>query len=61
MPTAKRVLLLTPQLPYPPQQGTAIRNFNLLARLAQPRHHYGAHTATTSERTFAYHAGLAIA
>ncbi|NOZ27939.1 MAG: glycosyltransferase [Chloroflexi bacterium] len=37
MPTAKRVLLLTPQLPYPPQQGTAIRNFNLLARLA--RHH----------------------
>jgi glycosyltransferase involved in cell wall biosynthesis len=37
MSTARRILFLTPQLPYPPQQGTAIRNFNLLARLAQ--HH----------------------
>src|SRR5512136_2552117 len=38
-----RILILTPQLPYPPQaltglaQGTTIRNYNLLARLA--RHH----------------------
>ncbi len=37
MSIPKRILFLTPQLPYPPQQGTAIRNFNLLARLA--RHH----------------------
>ena len=35
-----RILILTPQLPYPPQaltglaQGTTIRNYNLLARLA---------------------------
>lgn len=30
----KRILILTPQLPYPPQQGTAIRNYNLIAHLA---------------------------
>ena len=30
-----RILLLTPQLPYPPHQGTTIRNFNLIAGLAQ--------------------------
>ena len=36
-----RILILTPQLPYPPQsltgfsQGTTIRNFNLLAGLAR--------------------------
>jgi sugar transferase (PEP-CTERM/EpsH1 system associated) len=30
-----RVLLLTPQLPYPPHQGTSLRNFNLIAQLAQ--------------------------
>jgi len=30
----KRILVLTPQLPYPPQQGTAIRNYNLIAHLA---------------------------
>ncbi|MCS7222477.1 MAG: glycosyltransferase [Anaerolineae bacterium] len=35
MSAARRILFLTPQLPYPPQQGTAIRNFNLLARLAR--------------------------
>ena len=29
------LLFLTPQLPYPPRQGTAIRNFNLLRHLAQ--------------------------
>jgi sugar transferase (PEP-CTERM/EpsH1 system associated) len=32
---AKRILVLTPQLPYPPQQGTTIRNYNLIAGLAQ--------------------------
>jgi sugar transferase (PEP-CTERM/EpsH1 system associated) len=31
----KRILFLTPQLPYPPQQGTAIRNFNLIAQVAK--------------------------
>ncbi|MGQ9683653.1 MAG: glycosyltransferase [Anaerolineae bacterium] len=29
-----RILILTPQLPYPPQQGTALRNYNLLRYLA---------------------------
>ncbi|MEW5718372.1 MAG: glycosyltransferase [Chloroflexota bacterium] len=32
-----RLLILTPQLPYPPQQGTTIRNFNIIKHLA-PRH-----------------------
>jgi len=32
-----RILFLTPQLPYPPHQGTTIRNHNLIANLA-PRH-----------------------
>ncbi len=31
----KRILFLTPQLPYPPQQGTAIRNYNLMAQVAK--------------------------
>ncbi len=31
----KRILFLTPQLPYPPQQGTAIRNLNLIAQVAR--------------------------
>lgn len=31
----KRILFLTPQLPYPPQQGTAIRNYNLIAQVAK--------------------------
>ncbi|MBC7223594.1 MAG: glycosyltransferase, partial [Anaerolineae bacterium] len=30
-----KVLFLTPQLPYPPHQGTSIRNFHLLAHLAR--------------------------
>jgi sugar transferase (PEP-CTERM/EpsH1 system associated) len=30
-----KILVLTPQLPYPPQQGTTIRNYNLIAGLAQ--------------------------
>jgi polysaccharide biosynthesis protein PslH len=30
-----RILILTPQLPYPPHQGTTIRNYNLIAGLAQ--------------------------
>jgi glycosyltransferase involved in cell wall biosynthesis len=33
----KKILVLTPQFPYPPQQGTTIRNYNLIAHLAQ--HH----------------------
>ena len=28
------ILFLTPQLPYPPRQGTTIRNFNLIRQLA---------------------------
>ena len=35
-----RVLFLTPQLPYPPHQGTSLRNFNLIAQLAS-RHSIG--------------------
>jgi sugar transferase (PEP-CTERM/EpsH1 system associated) len=31
----KCILFLTPQLPYPPQQGTAIRNYNLIAQVAK--------------------------
>ena len=34
---AKTILLLTPQFPYPPHQGTTLRNYNLIAGLA--RHH----------------------
>ena len=30
----KRILFLTPQLPFPPQQGTAIRNWNLMVQAA---------------------------
>ena len=29
-----KILFLTPQLPYPPHQGTAIRNYNLIAHLS---------------------------
>ena len=29
-----KILFLTPQLPYPPHQGTAIRNYNLIKHLA---------------------------
>lgn len=29
-----RILFLTPQLPYPPHQGTTLRNYNLIANLA---------------------------
>ncbi len=29
-----RILLLTPQLPYPPEQGTSLRNFHILRGLA---------------------------
>ncbi len=31
----RRILFLTPQLPYPPYQGTAIRNFGLIRGLAE--------------------------
>jgi sugar transferase (PEP-CTERM/EpsH1 system associated) len=30
-----KILLLTPQLPYPPQKGTALRNWGLISGLAQ--------------------------
>ena len=30
-----KILFLTPQLPYPPRQGTTIRNYNLIRGLAQ--------------------------
>lgn len=30
-----RILLLTPQLPYPPEQGTSLRNFHILKGLAE--------------------------
>jgi len=30
-----KILFLTPQLPYPPRQGTALRNFHLIEGLAQ--------------------------
>jgi sugar transferase (PEP-CTERM/EpsH1 system associated) len=30
----RRILVLTPQFPYPPHQGTTIRNYNLIAGLA---------------------------
>jgi len=31
----KRILFLTPQFPYPPNQGTTIRNYNLIRRVAR--------------------------
>ena len=31
----RRILFLTPQMPYPPQQGTALRNYNLIAQIAR--------------------------
>lgn len=33
-----RILFLTPQLPYPPHQGTALRNFGLVRGVAQAGH-----------------------
>ncbi|MBN1284736.1 MAG: glycosyltransferase, partial [Anaerolineae bacterium] len=35
---AKHILFLTPQLPYPPHQGTALRNFGLIRGAAQAGH-----------------------
>ena len=31
---SQRILVLTPQFPYPPHQGTTMRNYNLIAGLA---------------------------
>ena len=31
----RRILILTPQLPYPPQQGTSLRNYHILRGLAE--------------------------
>lgn len=39
--SAKRILFLTPQLPYPPHQGTALRNYGLIKGLADRGHHVG--------------------
>jgi glycosyltransferase involved in cell wall biosynthesis len=33
--TSKQILVLTPQFPYPPHQGTTLRNYNLIAGLAR--------------------------
>jgi polysaccharide biosynthesis protein PslH len=33
--TRHRILFLTPQLPFPPEQGTALRNLNLLCEVAK--------------------------
>ncbi len=35
MPDSLRILFLTPRLPYPPEQGAALRNFNLLRYLGR--------------------------
>ena len=57
-----RILILTPQLPYPPQsltgfsQGTTIRNFNLLAGLAR-RHTVDLLTFLTPEERRGKEAG----
>ncbi len=32
--TRRRILFLTPQMPYPPEQGAAIRNYNLIVQVA---------------------------
>ncbi len=36
--SAQRVLFLTPQLPYPPHQGTAIRNWHIIRHVAAGRY-----------------------
>lgn len=33
-----KILFLTPQLPYPPQKGTTLRNYNLIAHLASEKY-----------------------
>jgi sugar transferase (PEP-CTERM/EpsH1 system associated) len=45
-----RLLILAPQLPYPPHQGTSLRNFNLIAGLAS-RHRVHLLCFTTPEHT----------
>lgn len=35
---SKRILFITPQLPYPPHQGTTIRNYGLISALAARGH-----------------------
>ncbi len=36
---SKRILFLTPQLPYPPDRGTVLRNFGLIQGLSKRGHH----------------------
>jgi len=43
---AERILILTPQFPYPPHQGTTIRNYNLIKGLAQ---HHDVHLLSFGE------------
>ena len=38
--SGRRILFLTPQLPYPPEQGAAIRNYHLITQVAK-RHDIG--------------------
>ena len=45
-----RILLLTPQVPYPPHQGTTIRNFNII-RGVSDRHDLSLLTYYTKENT----------
>ena len=52
-----QILILTPQLPYPPRQGTTIRNFNLIAQLAA-RHEVHLLTFVESEGQLAEAAPL---
>ena len=45
-----RILFLTPQLPYPPQKGTALRNWGLISGLAE-RHEIAVLSFATPEQT----------
>ncbi|MEJ2210317.1 MAG: glycosyltransferase, partial [Anaerolineae bacterium] len=45
-PGVERILILTPQFPYPPHQGTTIRNYNLIKGLAQ---HHDVHLLSFGE------------
>ena len=44
-----KILFLTPQLPFPPHQGTSIRNFNLIRHLA-PEHRISLLSFVADER-----------
>jgi len=44
----QHILFLTPQLPYPPEQGTAIRNFNLIRQVSR---HFGVSLLSFADRS----------